>query len=183
MVVKNPAPPREFRRVAKEPVGTIEGASRMDGGGAFFTSSGFTRRQGRPWPYEGRFHLRRPGRPSLCSRQRKARHTRLEPTTPGFSWSLPRSVVVCGLRVDQSSSMRGLEILANQVAAGCMHAKFPSFEPRRGERFLTEETALADWSRGVADNGFHRSPALLTERRQAQHRPLQRLCGRRRRRW
>jgi hypothetical protein len=37
--------------------------------------------------------------------------------------------------------------------------------------------------RVVADNGFHRSPALLTGRRQAQHRPLQRRCGRRRRRW
>jgi hypothetical protein len=34
-----------------------------------------------------------------------------------------------------------LEILANQVAAGCMHAKFPGLEPRRGQRFLTEETA------------------------------------------
>jgi hypothetical protein len=52
--------------------------------------------------------------------------------------------------------MRGLEILANQVAAGCMHAKFPGLEPRRGQRFLTQETALADWSRVVADNGFHR---------------------------
>ena len=52
--------------------------------------------------------------------------------------------------------MRGLEMLANQVAAGCMHAKFPGLEPGRGQRFLTQETALADWSRVVAENGFHR---------------------------
>ena len=58
--------------------------------------------------------------------------------------------------------MRGLEMFANKVAAGCMHAKFPGLEPRRGQRFLTEETALADWSRVIADNGFHRSSALLT---------------------
>src|SRR6476646_4819450 len=97
--------------------------------------------------------------------------SRLEPTTPRFSWSLlprhRRSVVVCGLWVEQSSSMRGLEMLANKVAAGCMHAKFPGLEPRRGQRFLTQETALANWSRVVADNGFHCSSALLTGRRQA----------------
>ena len=36
--------------------------------------------------------------------------------------------------------MRGFEMLANKVAAGCMHVKFPGLEPRRGQRFLTEET-------------------------------------------
>jgi hypothetical protein len=39
-IIKNPAPP-QVSPDDKEPVGTIAAASRMDGGGAFFTSPGF----------------------------------------------------------------------------------------------------------------------------------------------
>ena len=44
-IIKNPAPPREFRRMAKELVGTIAAASRIG-----WRRRRFRRRQGRPWP-------------------------------------------------------------------------------------------------------------------------------------
>jgi hypothetical protein len=36
-----------------------------------------------------------------------------------------------------------------------MHAKLPGLEPGRSQHFLTEETAFTEWSRVIADKGFH----------------------------
>jgi hypothetical protein len=105
-----------------------------------------------------------PPRVQRLRRSRRLLATRRDRHDQRFSWSLPRPrrcVVVCGLRVDQSSSMRGLEILANQVAAGCMHAKFPGLEPRRGQRFLTEETSLARRSTGLFSVVAPEAPAMV----------------------